>query len=171
MVDKNKELFRACQCDIFEVRTILDLENCDALVFPSSISSSLLHYIWQWFLDHILEKNKNKNFPVWTMWQSFSLLENQFDLKLIWKNISFEEEIVLDFLDVKPFQLKFFQSFSFEQKNKWYQFFSKKTEIITIDKNSNPCIFRNWKLFVTTFSPELSEDKRIYEYFMNEFID
>lgn len=147
------------------------MENCDAIVFPSSISSSLSHFSWEKFLDFIFEKNHNDDFPIWLMWQSLSLFSWPLELEKKWKNKNFKEELVLDFLDTKPFDAIFFNSFIFKQEVKWLNALFKNVEELANDKYWKPCVLRKWKIFATTFSPEFSDDVRIYEYFINEFID
>lgn len=171
MVKKNKNLFKICNCDTVEIKSIYDLEKCDALVFPSSISSSLFHYIWEDFLQHIFEKNKEENFPIWLMGQSISLFEKELEIEFVNKKYNFEETTVVDFLTLNEFKMIFFNSFIFRQKKSFLSFLFKKDIEFSFDKNWNACVFKKWNIFATTFCPELSEDIRIYEYFINEFIN
>ncbi|MCD5382676.1 hypothetical protein LR002_00965 [Candidatus Gracilibacteria bacterium] len=182
-VSKNEKIFEDLDLLILNVKNEDDLEKCDGLFFGTSSFFQLQKFFGDVFFQKVLLKIEN-NFPVLCFGQSCEFFlskigDGNFEKK--GKIDDFEGEIFLDFLDSKPMKIKVFKNFYYGEKKifgaKKYlyfikKFFDKNTKIEKFGEieNGKNTIFIYKKTLFTIFSPEFYGDKRIYEYFISNFI-
>ena len=170
MYDESIKLLSECNCETFIISNIDQLNSADAIVIPSSIPITLKKYLWEEFISSINQLITSSDIPVWLCWRSVEIFEDTFDLKRRHIISQLDEQILLDFLDSKPYRAKMFNWHTYESSKTLMSYFFPKIKEIWHLSNWDACILNKSNTLITLFSPEFSKDSRIYEYFVNEMI-
>jgi len=183
--ETNKKSFEDLNLLVLQIKNEDDLKKCDWIFFWTSSFFQIKNY-FEWdlnniFFDKILEKIEN-NFPIFCSWQSVDLFLEKiwWEEKILekkWKIFDLESKIFLNFLDSKENNVKVYKNFSYEEKEIFWikKYLSKikknKFEIQKFWEKSSwkDLVYIYKKTLFVIFSPEFYWDKRIYEYFVNNF--
>lgn len=168
--EKNIAIFSSMNCIVVDIKSIDDIHKVDAIVFPSFVSSAMKIYLGAEFIDYVFEKIISDHLAVWFIWESIKLFEDKFELKKIWNIDDADEEISLNFLDLKPLPVKILNANIYSEEKHYKTLFKWNFEHIWYLGSWESCILRKDKILITTFSPEYYSDIRMYEYFLNDVI-
>jgi len=188
--EKNKKIFQDLNILVIQIKWEEDLEKCDWVFFWTSSFFQLKNYFSDNFLNLISIKIE-ENFPVLFFWQSVNLFidkiwfkNNSWIFTKEWKTVDESCEITLDFLDSKVVKIKNYKNFYYSENkiNIFKKIFTKILKLFWFKKNDDDLILKNWedlswnntvltykKTLFVIFSPEIYWDRRIYEYFVNDF--
>jgi hypothetical protein len=186
--EKNKFFFEDLDILVLQVKDEDDLEKCDWLFFWTSSFFQLKNYFWESFFNVLLIKIEN-NFPVLSFWQSVNLflnkIWNQWKWSLNKSSFRVKEyfwEADLNFLDSKKMKIKIFKNFNYKEKkeknikNIFWNFLQKNSNLVKkfwevyFTNGWSSTVFIYKKTLFWIFSPEFYWDRRIFEYFINDFI-
>ncbi|MCK5281966.1 MAG: pyridoxal 5'-phosphate synthase glutaminase subunit PdxT [Nanoarchaeota archaeon] len=156
-----------------EVRTKEELDNVKALIIPGGESTTIGKLLKKYQLDKEIKKRYKKGMPIYGTCAGAIVLakeiidSDQLNLDLIDVSIernaygrqadSFEADISLP-NSKKPFHAIFIRAPKIKQIRNGVKILSKHKK--------EPILARTDNILISTFHPELTEDTRIHEYFI-----
>ncbi|PCI24602.1 hypothetical protein COB57_04255 [Candidatus Peregrinibacteria bacterium] len=149
------------------VKEVKDLESIDALIIPGGDNSVLLSLLSA-SLFPALQKRIAEGMPVFVTGSSVLLFTDplsplyirQFHMKKSLSREEYQENIIINFSDMKPFSAHFIPFGKIESLEKNMKIFSRNTE-------GEAVLFQYKHILFSAFYPEFSTDYRIHEYFLN----
>ncbi|MBR9699617.1 pyridoxal 5'-phosphate synthase glutaminase subunit PdxT [Candidatus Woesearchaeota archaeon] len=154
-----------------KVRTKKDLKDVKGLIIPGGESTTIGNLLVKNGLKIELEKKNKKNFPIFGSCAGAILLSkkikgstqphlNFIDVEIKRNAYGRQQESFETTLEVfdKPFHSIFIRSPRIESTG-------KKVEILA-EYNSSPVLARQKNILICTFHPELTDDTRIHELFL-----
>lgn len=156
------------------VRTPEDLEKIDALIIPGGESTTMIRIMKRVGLFDVLKQKITNGFPVYGTCAGLIVLAKEIenysqeslgviDIKVM-RNAygrqvdSFDDLIQIKGFD-KPFKAIFIRA---PRVDEW----GPEVEVLAT-YNNHPVMLRQENVLVTSFHPELTNDTRVHEYFLN----
>lgn len=166
-------MLKKCKVDAVEVRLTEDLENVDGLVIPGGESTTIGNLMQRHSLDkEIIKKHK----------QGMALYGTCAGAILLAKDIVGSKQPRLNLLDISikrndyGRQIDSFETeLNIEKIGKIKGIFIRapvieevRNGVKTLSKlNNKPVLIQKDNILASTFHPELTEDKRVHEYFIS----
>lgn len=170
------EMLKKCNVNAAEVRLPEDLKDIDGLIIPGGESTAIGNLMQRHGLGREIIKRHNKDMAVWGTCAGAILLSknivgsSQPRLNLLGISIkrndygrqidSFESELSID--KIGKFKGIFIRAPVIEKVHDEVNILSKL--------NGNPVLVQKDNILASTFHPELTNDKRVHEYFV-EIVD
>ncbi len=166
-------MLKKCSVDSVEVRLPEDLRNIDGLIIPGGESTAIGNLMQENSLDKEIIKKHKSGMAIYGTCAGAILLA---------KDITGSSQPSLRLLDISikrndyGRQLDSFESeLSIEKIGKFNGIFIRAPVIEKIDKGvkvlsslgKHPVLIRQGNILASTFHPELTEDRRVHEYFIN----
>ena len=156
-----------------EVKLPQDLDDVDALIIPGGESTTIGMLMGKYKLDVKIKQKHGEGMPIYGTCAGAILLAKEIigskQPKLGLADISIKRndygrqidsfEADLSIKDIGPFKGVFIRAPIIKG-------FYNGTEILSEYKN-NPVMMRQDNILITTFHPELTNDTRVHEYFLN----
>ena len=176
-VREHKRALAKLGAEPVEVKLPQDLDDIDALIMPGGESTTIGMLMRKYKLDaKIMQKNK-EGMPIYGTCAGAILLAKEIigskQPKLALADISIKRndygrqidsfEADLSIKDIGEFKGVFIRAPIIKS-------FYNGAEILAEYKN-NPVMMRQDNILITTFHPELTNDTRIHEYFLNMFLE
>ena len=172
-VKEHKRVLIKLDVEPIEVKLPQDLEDIDALIIPGGESTTISLLMKKYRLDKAIKEKHKQGMPIYgTCAGAIVLAKNitgnkQAKLGLVDINIKRNDygrqidsfETNLSIKDIGNFKGIFIRSPIIKS-------FHNGVEILSEHKN-NPVMLRQNNLLITTFHPELTNDTRVHEYFLN----
>jgi|TARA_Y100000310_G_scaffold53993_1_gene49507 5'-phosphate synthase pdxT subunit len=172
-VKEHKRVLIKLDVEPIEVKLPQDLEDIDALIIPGGESTTISLLMKKYRLDKAIKEKHKQGMPIYGTCAGAIVLaknitgNNQAKLGLMDINIKRNDygrqidsfETNLSIKDIGNFKGIFIRSPVIKR-------FHNGTEILSEHKNS-PVMLRQNNLLITTFHPELTNDTRVHEYFLN----
>ena len=157
------------------VRNTEDFEKIDGLVIPGGETTTITKLLFRYNLTKSLKKFHKEGKPIFGTCAGMVLLAKKIDnhpdqFSFGFMDISvkrnaygrqidsFEEDIPISVLGKKPFRTVFIRAPKISRMGKSVESLAKH--------NSDHILAREGNILVGSFHPELTEDVRIYDYFM-----
>ncbi len=157
------------------VRSPEDFEKIDGLIIPGGESTTITKLLFRYNLTNSLKKFHKEGKPIFGTCAGMVLLAKkidnhpgQFSFGFIDISVkrnaygrqidSFEEDVSIPIIGKKPFHGVFIRAPKISRVGKSVESLAKH--------NSDHILAREGNILVGSFHPELTEDVRIYEYFM-----
>ena len=166
------EMLRKCNVDAVEVRMPEDLEDADGLIIPGGESTTMGNLMQRHNLDKAIIKKHQKGMAIYGTCAGAILLSKsilgsgQPSLKLLDISVkrndygrqidSFEAELKID--KIGKFIGIFIRAPVIEKLNNGVK--------ILAELNNNPVLVQQKNILASAFHPELTNDKRVHEYFI-----
>jgi len=165
------EMLRKCNIDAVAVKLPDDLKNVDGLVIPGGESTTIGKLMQQYGLDKEIIKRHNEGMAIYGTCAGAILLS---------KNIVDSEQPRLNLLDISikrneyGRQIDSFEAeLDIEKIGKFNGIFIRAPVIEKVNDdikvlskfNNNPVLIQKNNILASTFHPELTNDKRVHEYF------
>jgi len=172
-VREHKKVLMKLDAEPIEVKLPQDLEDLDALIIPGGESTTIGMLMKKYKLDSKIKQKHKQGMPIYGTCAGAIVLakniigNNQPKLALADISIKRNEygrqiesfEADLSIKDIGDFKGIFIRSPVIKS-------FNNGVETLAEHKN-NPVIIRQDNILITTFHPELTNDTRIHEYFLN----
>lgn len=171
-VQEHKEMLRRCGAEPVEVKLPYDLDNVYGLIIPGGESSTISKLMKEYGLDKEIIRRHNKGMPIYgscagAIVLAKTILPNkQFSLKLIditarrndyGRQIdSFETD--LDIEGIGGYKGIFIRAPTLVANN---------GVKIMAEHEGKPVMVQHDDILITTFHPELTDDSRIHQYFID----
>ncbi|MEJ6949547.1 pyridoxal 5'-phosphate synthase glutaminase subunit PdxT [Natronospora cellulosivora (SeqCode)] len=172
---EHQEIFKKLNCNTILIRKKEQLNELDGLIIPGGESTTIIKLMTEYkFIDEI-KSMANKGMGIWGTCAGLIILaseianSNQESLKLIDIKVernafgrqidSFENDLLISKLGDKPFPAVFIRA-------PWIIEANKDVEILAEYKGKAVLAKQN-KILVSSFHPELTDDLRLHEYFIN----
>ena len=167
------EMLRKCDVDVVDVRLPQDLENANGLIIPGGESTTIGNLMQKYGLDEEIVKKHNKGMAIYGTCAGAILISKdivgsaQPRLNLIDISVkrndygrqidSFEAE--LDIEKIGKFKGIFIRAPVIENVYNEVRILSKL--------NNKPVLIEKGNILASTFHPELTDDSRIHQYFID----
>lgn len=172
-VREHKKVLIKLGAEPIEVKLPQDLEDLDALIIPGGESTTIGILMKKYKLDNKIKQKHKQGMPIYGTCGGAIVLAKEItgskQPKLALADISIKRneygrqiesfEADLSIKDIGEFKGVFIRAPIIKS-------FHNGTEILSEHKN-NPVMVRQDTLLITTFHPELTNDTRIHEYFLN----
>ena len=172
-VREHKKVLSKLGAEAVEVKLPQDLEDVDALIMPGGESTTIGMLMRKYKLDAKIKQKHSEGMPIYGTCAGAILLAKEIigskQLKLGLADISVKRndygrqidsfEADLSIKDIGEFKGVFIRAPIIKSSY-------NGAEILSEYKN-NPVIMRQDNILITTFHPELTNDTRIHEYFLN----
>lgn len=171
---EHKQSLIKCGADVVEVRKLEDLDKCSALIIPGGESTTIGKLLIEWNLMEAIKKRVQEGMPLFGTCAGMILMSkdirdsNQPRLGILDVEIvrnaygrqvdSFEVDLTIEGLD-EPFSSVFIRAPYITKVGPGVQILSKHNDKIVM--------VRQGKLLGCSFHPELTDDLRIHQYFVN----
>ena len=166
------EMLKKCNVDAVDVRLPQDLKDVDGLIIPGGESTTIGNLMQRNGLDKEIIKNYKNGMAIYGTCAGAILLS---------KNISRSTQPRLNLLDISVKRNdygrqadSFETELNIEQIGKFNGIFIRAPVIERIGKginilsrfSNNPVLIQGKNILASTFHPELTNDKRVHEYFI-----
>lgn len=166
------EILKKCSADAVEVRLPEDLKNVDGLIIPGGESTAIGNLMQQYGLDKEIIKKHKHGMAIYGTCAGAILLS---------KNISGSSQPRLNLLDISikrndyGRQVDSFEAeMEIEKIGKFNGIFIRAPVIEKTGKevkvlaklNNDPVLIQQNNILASTFHPELTEDSRVHQYFI-----
>jgi len=172
-VREHKRILTKLDVEPIEVKLPQDLEDLDALIIPGGESTTIGMLMKKYKLDSKIKQKHKQGMPIYGTCAGAIVLAKEVigskQPKLALVNISIKRnnygrqidsfEAELSIKDIGDFKGIFIRS---PVINRFYN----GVETLSEHKN-NPVMIKQDNILITTFHPELTNDTRIHEYFLN----
>ncbi|MBS3970994.1 MAG: pyridoxal 5'-phosphate synthase glutaminase subunit PdxT [Clostridia bacterium] len=171
---EHKQSLIKCGADVIEVRKLEDLDKCSALIIPGGESTTIGKLLIEWNLMEAIKKRVQERMPLFGTCAGMILMSkdirnsNQPRLGILDVEVvrnaygrqvdSFEMNLTIEGLD-EPFSSVFIRAPYITKVGPGVQILSKHDDKIVM--------VRQGKLLGCSFHPELTDDLRIHQYFVN----
>lgn len=171
---EHKQSLIKCGADVIEVRKLEDLDKCSALIIPGGESTTIGKLLIEWNLMEAIKKRVQERMPLFGTCAGMILMSkdirnsNQPRLGILDVEVvrnaygrqvdSFEMDLTIEGLD-EPFSSVFIRAPYITKVGPGVQILSKHDDKIVM--------VRQGKLLGCSFHPELTDDLRIHQYFVN----
>ncbi|WP_028308805.1 pyridoxal 5'-phosphate synthase glutaminase subunit PdxT [Desulfitibacter alkalitolerans] len=171
---EHKQSLIKCGVDVVEVRKLEDLDKCSALIIPGGESTTIGKLLIEWNLMEAIKKRVQEGMPLFGTCAGMILMSkdirdsNQPRLGLLDVEVvrnaygrqvdSFEMDLTIEGLD-EPFSSVFIRAPYITKVGPGVQILSKHDDKIVMA--------RQGKLLGCSFHPELTDDLRIHQYFVD----
>ncbi|MBS1266696.1 MAG: Pyridoxal 5'-phosphate synthase subunit PdxT [Candidatus Woesearchaeota archaeon] len=168
-------IVRRCGANTLEIKTTYDLDSINGLIIPGGESTTIGKLLEKSGVGEKIVELYGEGLPIYGTCAGAIMLakkiigHNQYKLKLMDISVkrnaygrqaeSFEKEIYINVLGNDPYRCIFIRAPVVESA-------SKDVEVLARE-NSNIIMARQDNLLITTFHPELTDDLRIHEYFLD----
>lgn len=177
---KHVEALGRCSVDAVEVRTVEQLERCDALILPGGESTTMLNLMETFELDRPLEKMLADGLPTFGTCAGMILLAGDvldgrpgqssfgaIDIDVRRNGYgrqinSFEAELDVEGLVGPPLPAAFIRAPVVERVGDGVT--------VLAHHEDRPVLCRQGPTLVAAFHPELSADDRLHRYFMDQVV-
>jgi 5'-phosphate synthase pdxT subunit len=152
-----------------------ELESLDGLIIPGGESTTICKLIRNYGFEEKIKKAVSKGMGLWGTCagmitiakklkddypKPIDIMDITVERNFYGRQIdSFEEEVLIKGLDDKKFNAIFIRAPIIRE-------IGKNVEVLSM-LNNEIIAARQEKIFVTSFHPELTEDSRVHEYFLN----
>jgi len=172
-VREHKKALAKLGAEAIEVKLPHDLDDVDALIMPGGESTTIGMLMRKYKLDAKIRQKHNEGMPIYGTCAGAILLAKEIigskQPKLALADISVKRndygrqidsfEADLSIKDIGEFKGVFIRAPTIKS-------FYNGAEILSEYKN-NPVMMRQDNILITTFHPELTNDTRVHEYFLN----
>ncbi|MCC7197588.1 pyridoxal 5'-phosphate synthase glutaminase subunit PdxT [Candidatus Peregrinibacteria bacterium] len=158
-----------------EVRSIQDLETCNALIIPGGESTTIGFFLQESGLMKVIQQKAKENFPIWGTCAGAILLAKHIKADIIPPHLglmditvernaygrqlsSFEAELEIPELKIKDLQAAFIRAPIITSVLGKAKVLAKHKNDIVLVKEGN--------LLASTFHPELVGETRLHQYFL-----
>lgn len=172
--------FSDCGSDAFPVKTLSELQSCQALVIPGGESTTIAKLARNFGLQEPIRERIHSGLPIYGSCAGMILLADRvvggmadqetfggLDIT-VRRNAfgrqvdSFESEITFETERAFNFTAVFIRA-------PWVEEIGPNTEILA-KVDGHPVAVRSKNLFATSFHPELTSDNRIHRFFLEEIV-
>ena len=172
-VREHKKVLIKLGVNPIEVKLPLDLEDLDALIIPGGESTTIGMLMKKYKLDSKIKQKHKQGMPIYGTCAGAIVLA---------KNIIGNDQLKLSLVDISiernhyGRQIKSFEAdLSIKHIGNFKGIFIRSPIIKSFyngvetlaEHNNNPVMIKQDNILITTFHPELTNDTRIHEYFLN----
>ena len=169
---QHQSIFQSLGVHVTFIKEPEDLDSVDALVIPGSETKALEIALKDIF--PVIQKRIHEKMPIFLTGEACVLLSEESKTPLSCKKMDiqsfqnnsirrFNEEIYLSFSDTKKYNAPYVRSPKINKIAKHFTILASKEKI----PDEAVCIEKD-NILAMTFYPELSNDKRIHEYFITK---
>ncbi|MCD6239812.1 MAG: pyridoxal 5'-phosphate synthase glutaminase subunit PdxT [Thermotogae bacterium] len=169
------KMLDACGVEAVRVKTGETLTNVDGLIIPGGESTTIIRLLNSSGLRSLLIRRANEGLPVWGTCagmivvakspinnrdRGLGLIDIQVKRNAFGRQVdSFEVDIPLDVIGKPPYRCIFIRAPVISNAGKNVELLAQHNGFAVMGKERN--------VLVTSFHPELTNDKRIHKYFIN----
>ena len=169
------QVFRNLGIDAVEVRLPKHLDTVDGLVIPGGESTTITKLMDIYGLSPIIKERVAYGMPLWGTCAGMIVVSHDVlgdciePLDLIDMDVrrnafgrqvdSFEADLTVSYLDGGPFHAVFIRA-------PWIERIGPDVELVTQLENGTPVAARQKNVLVTAFHPELTQDYRFHQLFL-----
>jgi len=175
-IEEHEAMLSSLGVESIRVKKPSQLEEVDGLIFPGGESTTMIKLInFTGLKEPLIEYIARKKMPVFGTCAGMILLSKSIDnytaqetLDLIDVEVrrnafgrqidSFEEELVVEGIEGEPVKAVFIRAPIIDHAGEEVEILAKHEEKIVMARYEN--------ILVSSFHPEITEDKRIHEYFL-----
>ena len=167
--------FKGLDCDAVPVKHAAEVRECDALVIPGGESTTIGKLCQRFGLDEAIMEFNERGAPIWGTCAGMILLakeiegSNQWRLGLMDITVrrnafgrqvdSFEADLAIEGVTSGPFRAVFIRAPLVTEVRADAQVLARCDDKIVMVRQGN--------LLATAFHPELTDDRRVQQYFLN----
>lgn len=171
---EHQQILKRCGTDSLLIRKPSELDQVDGLIIPGGESTTIGKLMVQYGLDQAIIDKANEGMPVWGTCAGMIVLakkikeSDQFSLRLmdieVQRNAfgrqvdSFETELAIPVLGDRKFPAVFIRAPYIESVGPGVDILARYNDLIVMAKQKN--------ILVTAFHPELTDDLRVHQYFL-----
>ncbi|MEA1939921.1 MAG: pyridoxal 5'-phosphate synthase glutaminase subunit PdxT [Candidatus Caldatribacteriota bacterium] len=175
-VEEHLRMIRRCECEAIKVRSIKDLEKVERLILPGGESTAIGKLAKLYGLDKAIKKKAEEGMPIFGTCAGMILLAAKVvDSKQIGFHLidivvernafgrqvdSFEADLDINDFEGGSFRAIFIRAPYIKEIGNGVKVLAKFNGKVVMAQQKN--------ILVTSFHPELTEDLRIHEYFLNK---
>lgn len=175
-VVEHDRILRQLGCNVQTVRTVHELQLCDALIIPGGESTTISLFLQNSGLDKVIIERAKKGMPVWGTCAGAILMAKRVKGNIIPPHLglidmtvarnaygtqaeSFYAEISIPKLKITNLRAAFIRAPVIEQTGAGVKVLARLNEKIIMAQEG--------RLVATTFHPELRNDTRLHEYLIS----
>jgi len=173
-VIEHVKTLEACGCQVERIKTVKQLKNIDGLVLPGGESTTIGKLITRYGFQEAIAKKAQEGMPIYATCAGMILLAKEalnseqpllalMDI-VVQRNgfgrqvDSFETDLELACIEGQPFKAVFIRAPYIESAGEGVEVLARYQDKIVMARQGN-CL-------VTAFHPELTDDKRVHQYFL-----